>query len=53
MPEQGTPVRVHAGIAYGASDLQHRLESALEDAGYRVDSEMSLRHGLMLDIEWR
>lgn len=45
-------VRVYTGIDYSDWHLQSLVESELESAGYRVDSEMSVRHGLIIDIEW-
>lgn len=47
-----TGCRVHTNIDYSDWHLQTLVESELESAGYRVDAEMSVRHGLIIDIEW-
>lgn len=51
MRAEKNKVRVCTGIPYGDSDYV-AVDSALETAGYRVDSEVSLRHGHIVDIEW-
>lgn len=47
-----TGCRVHTAIGYSDWHLKSLVESELECAGYRVDAEMSVRHGLIIDIEW-
>lgn len=44
-------VRICTGIEYGDSDYM-LVDSALEAAGYRVDSDVSLRHGHIVDVAW-
>lgn len=52
MAEDEKFVRVVTGIPYSGYRQQEKLEEALRGAGYRVDSEMQVRHGLVIDIEW-
>lgn len=51
MAQGDTKVRIWTGIEYGDSDYIY-VDSALEAAGYRVDSEVGLRHGHVVDVEW-
>lgn len=43
-------VRVWTGFDYTERDLAHRLENLLIEKGYRVDGEMQVRHGYVIDI---
>lgn len=52
MRSRKTMVCVWTGIEYGNFSQQYALESKLVSAGYRIDSEMSVRHGLIIDIIW-
>lgn len=51
MSQDKTSVRNWTGIEYG--DMEYlAVDSALDAAGFRVNSSVSLRHGHIVDVEW-